>query len=143
VSKEIRNKKKRKPTIKMITTIPFGRTGHESTRIIFGAAAFFKVSQEEADRTLEVLLQFGINHIDVAASYGTAEERLGPWMAQHRNTFFLGTKTNERTKELARESLYRSLDRLRTDHVDLIQLHNLVDQIQWQTAWDRTELWKR
>ena len=118
----------------MITTLPFGKTGHTSTRIIFGAAALGSVSQDDADRTLEVLLQYGINHIDVAASYGEAELRIGPWMAQHRNTFFLATKTGERSKEKAREEFHRSLDRLKTDHIDLIQLHNLVDPIEWQTA---------
>ena len=118
----------------MIPKLAFGRTGHESTRTIFGAAALGSVSQDDADRTLEVLLEYGINHIDVAASYGDAEMRIGPWMAQHRSDFFLATKTGERTKEKAREEIYRSLGRLRTDHVDLLQLHNLVDRIEWMTA---------
>lgn len=118
----------------MIPTQPFGRTGHTSTRTIFGAAALGQVTQDEADRTLEILLRAGVNHIDVAASYGDAELRIGPWMDQHRNDFFLATKTGEREYGAARAEIHRSLDRLRVDHVDLIQLHNLVDPIEWETA---------
>ena len=118
----------------MIATQPFGRTGHTSTRTIFGAAALGAVSQDDADRTLEVLLRYGVNHIDVAASYGDAELRIGPWMARHRNDFFLATKTGERSYAAAREEIHRSLERLRVDYVDLIQLHNLVDPIEWDTA---------
>jgi len=118
----------------MIATLPFGRTGHSSTRTLFGAAALGEVSQADADRTLEVLLRYGINHIDVAASYGHAEERIGPWMDRHRNDFFLASKTGERSKQAATEELHRSLERLRTDHLDLIQLHNLVDPIEWDQA---------
>lgn len=118
----------------MIATAPFGRTGHTSTRTIFGAAALGSVTQDEADRTLEVLLQHGVNHIDVAASYGDAELRIGPWMREHRNHFFLATKTGERQYAKARDEIHRSLDRLRVDHVDLLQLHNLVDEIEWQHA---------
>ncbi|MCA9907616.1 MAG: aldo/keto reductase, partial [Anaerolineae bacterium] len=81
----------------MIAQQPFGRTGHMSTRTIFGAAALGEVTQADADRTLDVLLEYGINHIDTAASYGESELRIGPWMAQHRNDFFLATKTGERT----------------------------------------------
>ena len=117
-----------------IATLPFGRTGHVSTRTIFGAAALFHATQEEADRTLEVLLQYGINHIDVAASYGDAELRIAPWLAQHRAQFFLATKTGERTANKAREELHRSLERMGVDYVDLWQLHNLVDPIDWDTA---------
>ena len=80
----------------MIPTLPFGRTGHASTRVIFGAAALMRVTQPEADRVLETLLESGINHIDVAASYGDAELRVGAWMAEHRRNFFLATKTGER-----------------------------------------------
>ncbi len=118
----------------MIPTQPFGRTGHMSTRTIFGAAAFSRVTQEEADRTLDVLLHFGINHIDTAASYGDSELRIGPWMDRYRDRFFLATKTGERTYRGAREEIRRSLDRLGVDRVDLIQLHNLVDVIEWDTA---------
>ena len=117
-----------------ITKQPFGNTGHESTRIIFGAAALGRVSQEDADRTLEVLLKYGINHIDVAASYGEAELRIGPWMKEHRKDFFLATKTGERSYKKAKDEIARSLEKLRVDQLDLIQLHNLTDPIEWQTA---------
>jgi aryl-alcohol dehydrogenase-like predicted oxidoreductase len=118
----------------MIEKIPFGRTGHLSTRTLFGAAALSSVTQAEADETLEVLLEYGVNHIDTAASYGDSELRIGPWMARHRHDFFLATKTGERTYEKAREEIYRSLERLQVDSVDLIQLHNLVDPQEWQVA---------
>ena len=118
----------------MIEKLAFGRTGHESTRTIFGAAAFMRCSQEVADATLPLLLEHGINHIDVAASYGDAELRLGPWMDQHRDRFFLATKTGERTYAAARDQIRHSLERLRVDHVDLIQLHNLTDPDEWQIA---------
>jgi aryl-alcohol dehydrogenase-like predicted oxidoreductase len=113
---------------------PFGRTGHLSTRALFGAAAFSSVTQADADRTLDVLLQYGVNHIDTAASYGDSELRIAPWMARHRSDFFLATKTGKRTYAEAREELHRSLERLRTDHVDLIQLHALIDADEWKTA---------
>jgi len=113
---------------------PFGRIGHLSTRTIFGAAALSRVTQAEADRTLEVLLKYGVNHIDTAASYGDSELRIGPWMDRHRGDFFLATKTGERTYEKAREEIHRSLERLRVDQVDLLQLHNLVDPEEWEVA---------
>lgn len=119
----------------MIPIQPFGRTGHESTRLLFGAAAIGNVSQEEADQTMELIREHGINHIDTAASYGDAELRLGPWMETHRDEFFLATKTGERTRVEASNEIQRSLERLRTDHVDLIQLHNLVDEDEWRTAF--------
>jgi aryl-alcohol dehydrogenase-like predicted oxidoreductase len=118
----------------VIAKAPFGSTGHESTRTIFGAAALGALTQAEADPTLELLLEYGINHIDTAASYGDAELRLAPWLAQHRKQFFLATKTGQRDRAGAREEIRRSLDRLGVDHVDLIQLHNLVDVIEWETA---------
>jgi aryl-alcohol dehydrogenase-like predicted oxidoreductase len=118
----------------MIPTAPFGRTGHMSTRTIFGAAALGNVSQDDADRTLQLLFQHGINHIDTAASYGESELRIGPWMGRYRKQFFLATKTGERTYQAARDQIRRSLDRLRVDQIDLIQLHNLVDPAEWQTA---------
>lgn len=118
----------------MIERIPFGRTGHDSTRTLFGAAALGQVTQDEADQTLALLLRYGVNHIDTAPSYGEAELRIGPWMAQHRQEFFLATKTGERTYEKAREEIYGSLERLRVDSVDLIQLHNLVDPREWDVA---------
>jgi aryl-alcohol dehydrogenase-like predicted oxidoreductase len=112
----------------------FGKTGHESTRTIFGAAALGSVTQEVADRTLALLAERGVNHIDTAASYGDSELRLAPWLAQNRDSVFLATKTGERNRKEAREEIRRSLDRLGVDRVDLIQLHNLVDVIEWETA---------
>jgi aryl-alcohol dehydrogenase-like predicted oxidoreductase len=117
-----------------IPTLPFGRTGHMSTRTLFGAAALGSVSQADADRTLEVLLKYGVNHIDVAASYGDAELRIAPWLAQHRADFFVATKTGERTAQKAKEELHRSLERMGIDYVDLWQLHNLADPIEWDIA---------
>src|SRR5215207_786831 len=114
--------------------LPFGRTGHQSTRVVFGGAALSRVAQDEADRALDVLLEHGINHIDVAASYGDAELRIAPWLARHPGRFFVGTKTNRRTASEAREELHRSLERMGIDSVDLWQLHNLVDPIEWDRA---------
>jgi len=107
----------------MIARTLFGKTGHESTRTLFGAAALAGVTQSTADQTLEVLLRYGVNHIDVAASYGDAELRVGPWMKAHRGDFFLATKTEERSREKAGKQIRLSLNRLQTDHLDLIQLH--------------------
>jgi aryl-alcohol dehydrogenase-like predicted oxidoreductase len=75
----------------------FGNTGHKSTRVLFGGAALAEATQKDADQTLEVLLRYGVNHIDVAADYGMAEERIGAWMPRHRQAFFLATKTGKRT----------------------------------------------
>src|SRR5438045_1753532 len=117
-----------------ISTQPFGRSGHMSTRTIFGAASLSNVTQEEADRTLEVLLQYGVNHIDVASSYGDAELRVAPWLAQDRSRFYVATKTDARTAQEAKEDLHRSLERMGISYVDLWQLHNLADPIEWDTA---------
>jgi aryl-alcohol dehydrogenase-like predicted oxidoreductase len=117
-----------------IPLLAFGRTGHQSTRVIFGAAALSRVSQDVADRALDVLLEHGINHIDVAASYGDAELRVAPWLKRYPDKFFIATKTGRRRADEAREELKRSLDRLQVDHVDLWQLHNLSDPIEWDTA---------
>ena len=118
-----------------IPTYPFGRTGHNSTRTLFGAAALSAVTQAEADQTLDVLLSYGVNHIDTAASYGDAELRIGPWMDRGlRDTFFLATKTENRTYQGAKDELHRSLERMRVDSVDLWQMHILVDPDEWQTA---------
>src|SRR5215472_17555689 len=117
-----------------IPLLPFGRTGHQSTRVIFGAAALSRVSQHVADRALDVLLEHGINHLDVAASYGDAELRMAPWLKRYPDRFFVATKTGKRRADEAREELQRSLDRLQIDHVDLWQLHNLSDPIEWDTA---------
>jgi len=111
----------------MISLQPFGRTGHQSSRVIFGAAALGGMSQARADQTLELLAEFGVNHIDTAASYGESEVRLRPYLADHRAEHFLATKTGERDGSAARRELERSLERLGVDSVDLIQLHNLVE----------------
>ena len=118
----------------MIEHIPFGRTGHNSSRTIFGAAALGAMSQERANSVLELLPSYAVNHIDTAASYGDSELRLAPWLAEHRNSVFLATKTGDRTAAGARESLHKSLVRLGVAQVDLIQMHNLVDEAEWQTA---------
>jgi aryl-alcohol dehydrogenase-like predicted oxidoreductase len=114
--------------------VPFGATGHDSSRVIFGAAALGSVTLGEAERSLEILLEHGVNHIDVAASYGDAELRVATWLRRNPDTFFVATKTGERTYRGAREEIRRSLDRLGVDRVDSIQLHNLVDVIDWETA---------
>lgn len=118
----------------MITQRPFGRTGHQSTRLIFGAAALGAMNQDRADATLEQVAAAGINHIDTAAGYGDSELRLAPWLADHRDGVFLATKTGERTGAAARAELERSLERMGVDHVDLIQLHNLVEDDEWTVA---------
>lgn len=115
-------------------TAPFGSTGHHSSRVIFGAAALGSMRQEKADQVLQTLLAHGVNHIDTAASYGESELRVGAWMAAHRPRFFLASKTGERTAAGARDSIARSLERLQVAQIDLIQLHNLVDEEGWQTA---------
>jgi aryl-alcohol dehydrogenase-like predicted oxidoreductase len=114
--------------------MPFGATGHDSSRVIFGAAALGSVSKSDADRALDLLLAHGVNHIDVAASYGDAELRIASWLQRNPGTFFVATKTGERSYRGAREEIRRSLDRLGVDRVDSIQLHNLVDVIEWDIA---------
>src|SRR4030042_1211953 len=118
----------------LITKQAFGRSGHLSSRIILGAAAFSEVTQAETDEALELALSFGVNHVDVAASYGEAELRLGSWIRRHGKPFFLATKTGGRTGNKAREGIHRSLERLQVAQVDLLQLHNLVDPQEWETA---------
>lgn len=117
-----------------IPVLPFGRSGHTSTRLLFGAAALASVTQQEADQTLETLLQAGINHIDVAAGYGEAELRIAPWLSKYREHFYLATKTGIRTAREAKEELHRSLERMQVDYIDLWQLHNLADPIEWDIA---------
>src|SRR4051794_36835858 len=119
----------------MIERAEFGRTGHQSSRVIFGAAALARMSQEKADQVLAVLPEFGVNHIDTAISYGESELRLAPWLQTHRPEYFLATKTGDRTGDKARASLERSLERHGVDQVDLIQLHNLVEPEEWDTAF--------
>jgi aryl-alcohol dehydrogenase-like predicted oxidoreductase len=118
----------------MISKHLFGRTGHESTKMVFGGAALSRVTQEEADETLEVLLQYGINHLDIAAGYGEAELRVAPWLKKHPGHFFLATKTGERSYDGAKRQIHRSLERFGVERVDLIQLHSLADPIEWDTA---------
>ena len=118
----------------MIERAPFGRTGHDSSRVIFGAAGIARADQDTADRLLPLLLEHGVNHIDTAAMYGDAELRLAPWLQAHPGEFFLATKTHAREGDRARRSLERSLTRMGVDHVDLIQLHNLVEPDDWGTA---------
>jgi aryl-alcohol dehydrogenase-like predicted oxidoreductase len=113
---------------------PFGSTDHQSSRILFGAAALAAMKPERAAGVLALLLEHGINHIDTAASYGASELCLAPWLREHRDAFFLATKTGERQGAAARESLHRSLERMGVDRVDMIQLHNLVDESGWQIA---------
>ncbi|HEY1642960.1 MAG TPA: aldo/keto reductase [Streptosporangiaceae bacterium] len=117
-----------------IAQAEFGRTGHQSSRVLFGAAALGDVPQRVADETLDVVLAHGVNHIDVAASYGEAEVRIRPWLQREPGRFFLATKTGERTAAGAREELHRSLDRMGVDHVDLWQFHALADPIEWDIA---------
>ena len=110
-----------------IKTLPFGSTEHMSTRTIFGSYTLLEAGRAEADEVLELLLKYGVNHIDTAPSYGDAELNLGPWMKHHRNDFFLATKTDKRTYRDAREQFHQSLERLQVDSVDLLQLHDLTD----------------
>lgn len=119
----------------MIETQLFGRTGHRSRRVIFGAAALSSATPAEADQALEVLLQHEVNHLDVAADYGAAERRVGPWLRRHRERFFVATKTGKRTRGPALAELRRSLRRLQVERIDLIQLHNLVDPAEWELVF--------
>jgi aryl-alcohol dehydrogenase-like predicted oxidoreductase len=118
-----------------LPTAPFGRTGHHSTRVIFGAAALGSMSQSRSDATLDLLRTYGVNHIDTAASYGESEDRLKPWLSKHRSSVFLATKTGERSGLAARAELERSLERLGVSQIDLIQLHNLVESDEWEQAF--------
>ena len=104
-----------------------GKTGHMSSVVTFGGAALWLVSQAEADACIELAIQHGINHIDVAPQYGQAEMRLGPWLEKHRDGIFLACKTMERTKKEAGESIKLSLKTLRVDHFDLYQFHGVDD----------------
>lgn len=119
----------------MLPVAPFGRTGHASTRVVFGAAALGGMSQDRADATLAVVHEAGVNHIDTAASYGAAEDRLRPFLSRHRDRVFLATKTGERSGDAARAELERSFERMGVDRVDLIQLHNLVESDEWEVAF--------
>ena len=118
----------------MIEQIPFGATGHLSTRIIFGAAALGGMKQEKADSTIELIRSYGVNHFDVAASYGDAELRLADFLQDHRGDVFLATKTGDRDGEGARASIERSLERMQVGQIDLIQFHNLATDSEWNTV---------
>ncbi len=118
----------------MLPLAPFGRTGHQSSRVIFGAAALGAMSQSRADATLDLAFSRGVNHIDTAAGYGASEDLLRDFLADHRADVFLATKTGERTGAAARAQLERSLVRMHVDNVDMIQLHNLVEEGEWETA---------
>jgi aryl-alcohol dehydrogenase-like predicted oxidoreductase len=118
----------------MISKLAFGRSGHISSRLLLGAAAFSEVTQDEADVAMALALSVGVNHVDVAASYGDAELRIGSWISRYGKTFFLATKTGERTLDKARAEIHRSLERLQVTQVDLLQLHNLVDPKEWEIA---------
>jgi predicted aldo/keto reductase-like oxidoreductase len=115
-----------------------GRIGHQSSVLIYGAAALGEVSQDVADESIELALGVGINHFDVAASYGDAELRLGPWMPRIRDEIFLATKTGERQVDAAWRQINDSLERLQTDHLDLIQLHSVgnLERLDLVTAPD-------
>jgi len=119
----------------MIPTLTFGRTGHLSTRTIFGAAAFWDTPQRDADAIMDLILQNGINHVDTAASYGQAEQVLGDWIRRNGKPFFLATKTDQRTKQGAYEQIHRSLELLHVDQVDMIQLHALHEEPDWAAAF--------
>jgi len=119
----------------MLPTSVFGRTGHASSRVIFGGAALGELSQRRAYDTLEIARMAGVNHYDTAHSYGHAEDVMKPWLAEHRSSIFLATKTGERTGEAARAGLEDSLRRMGVDRVELIQLHNLVEVDEWETAF--------
>ena len=118
----------------MIEKIMFGVTGHLSTRTIFGGTALFKASKADADRTLEILFKYEVNHIDTAADYGDSEVLIGRWMRQYRDKFFLATKTSARSYKEAHSSILRSMERLCVDRLDLIQLHCLIDSKEWEQA---------
>ena len=116
----------------MIVRQLFGRTGHRSTRVIFGGYALSQATQTEADHVLDVLLEYGINHIDTAPMYGNAEKCIGAWMEKHREDFFIATKTRKRGYKEAWEDLQRSLNLLRVDHIDLWQMHGLTNPVGWE-----------
>ena len=118
----------------MIPKNKFGRTGHKSTRVIFGSWALRKATQSQADRVLKLLQDYGINHIDTAPMYGDAEKLIGSWLAKHRDDFFIATKTRKRFRQGALDDLKRSLERLRVDYIDLWQMHGLTNPEGWKKA---------
>jgi aryl-alcohol dehydrogenase-like predicted oxidoreductase len=118
----------------MISRQPFGRTNHDSSRLIFGGWALSEATQVEADRVLEILLENGVNHIDTARMYRKSEERIGPWMDVHRDKFFVASKTRSRTYKGAMKDLRRTLELLHVDHLDLWQMHALTSPPGWEQA---------
>ena len=118
-----------------LPSLVFGRTGHLSTRTIFGAAAFWETPQDKVDATMDLILQNVVNHVDTAASYGQSEKLLGDWIHRHGRDFFLATKTGERTRQAAYDQIRRSLELLHVEQVDLIQIHALHEEADWQTAF--------
>ncbi|MDA8027308.1 MAG: aldo/keto reductase [Actinomycetota bacterium] len=118
----------------MIPQLQFGRTGHISSRLIFGAAGLGSCDQTFATATLEFALSKGVNHFDTAASYGDAEQKMAPFLSRHRSNIFLATKTGDRSYQGAKESIRRSLDRMGVDNFELIQLHNLTLRDEWELA---------
>jgi predicted aldo/keto reductase-like oxidoreductase len=118
----------------MIPRQEFGRTGHKSTRVVFGSWALCKATQAEADRALALLQKYGVNHIDTAPMYGNAEKLIGPWLTRHRDDFFIATKTRSRSRQQALDNLKRSLERLHVDYIDLWQMHGLTSSSGWEEA---------
>lgn len=106
----------------------FGRTGHKSSVAILGAFAFSEATQQETDQAMEIAIRAGVNHIDIAPTYGHAEQRLRPWMAKERDRFFLGCKTMERDREGALAEMHESLKTMKVDHFDLYQIHAITTQ---------------
>ena len=121
----------------MLPSAEFGRTGHLSSRVIFGAAALGGMSESRAIKTLDLVASHGVNHVDTAAMYGSSEDHLKPWLADHRSEIYLATKTQERIGSVARAEIERSLERMGVNQIDLIQLHNLVEPDEWETAFSK------
>ncbi|HUU78750.1 MAG TPA: aldo/keto reductase [candidate division Zixibacteria bacterium] len=118
----------------MIAKSLFGRTKHKSSRIIFGGYALSNVTQKEANDVLEVLLEYGINHIDTAPMYGKSEKLIGSWMTNHREDFFIATKTRSRSYKGAKKNLSDSLEALNVEYIDLWQMHGLTNPQGWEKA---------
>ena len=118
----------------MITKQKFGRTGNQSSQIIFGSYALSNATQDEADQVLKILLDYGVNHIDTAPMYGNAEKCIGAWMKKNRDKFFIATKSRSRSYEGAWKNLQRSLEQLKVDYIDLWQMHGLTNQAGWEKA---------
>jgi aryl-alcohol dehydrogenase-like predicted oxidoreductase len=118
----------------MIGQLEFGKTGHKTSRLIFGSYALSQATPQQAEQTFLKLISFGVNHIDTAPMYGNAEKLIGSWFEQNRDQFFVATKTRSRSHEGAWKNLMRSLERLRIDSVDLWQMHGLTNPVGWEKA---------